>query len=129
MSSEVPTIDWHRLARDAGGFSPNVFEFIRDGLQHTSESAHGPDAHDDDAIRHVSGQDLCQGLRELAIRRYGPLARTVLEHWNVRSTADFGKIVFALIDVGVLRKTDDDAPEDFVNVYDFDEAFAEGELI
>ena len=62
-------------------------------------------------------------------RRYGPLARTVLDRWNVRCTADFGKVVFALIDVGVLRKTEDDSFEDFVDVYAFDEAFAEGELI
>lgn len=129
MSSEVPIIDWHRLARDAGGFSPHVFEFVRDGLQHTSEGIHKGETPDEEAIRHVSGQELCQGLRDLAIRRYGPLARTVLDHWNVRSTGDFGKVVFALIDVGVLRKTDEDAPEDFADVYDFDEAFSEGELI
>ena len=129
MSSEVPIIDWHRLARDAGGFSQHVFEFVRDGLQHTSESIHKGETPDEEAIRHVSGQELCQGLRDLAIRRYGPLARTVLDHWNVRNTGDFGKVVFALIDVGVLRKTDDDAPEDFADVYDFDEAFSEAELI
>lgn len=129
MSTQAPIIDWHKLAKDAGGFSPHVFEFVRDGLQHTSESAHRDESTDEEAIRHVSGQELCLGLRDLAIRRYGPLARTVLEHWNVRSTGDFGKIVFALIDVGVLRKTEDDAPEDFVDVYGFDEAFSEAELI
>lgn len=129
MSTEVPIIDWHKLAKDAGGFSPHVFEFVRDGLQHASEDAHRGEDLGEDESRHVSGQELCQGLRDLAIRRYGPLARTVLEQWNVHSTADFGKVVFTLIDVGVLRKTEDDAFEDFVDVYAFDEAFAEGELI
>ena len=131
MSTEVPIIDWHKLAKDAGGFSPQVFEFVRDGLQHASEMAHSPGLGElsDDESRHVSGQELCLGLRDLAIRRYGPLARTVLEHWNVRSTDDFGRIVFALIDVGILRKTDEDSLDDFVAVYDFDEAFAEAELI
>lgn len=127
MSTEVPIIDWHRLAKDAGGFSPHVFEFVRDGLQHTSERIHK--GLDEDDVRHVSGQELCEGLRDLAIRRYGPLARTVLEHWNVRRTEDFGKIVFTLIDMGILRKTEDDSIKDFVDVYAFDEAFAEGELI
>lgn len=131
MSTEVPVIDWHQLAKDAGGYSPQVFEFVRDGLQHASEMTlrgHQTDILGDDS-HHVSGQELCFGLRDLAIRRYGPLARTVLGHWNVHSTDDFGKIVFALIDVGILRKTDEDSPEDFVSVYEFDEAFAEGELI
>lgn len=131
MSTEVPVIDWHKLAKDAGGFSPQVFEFVRDGLQHASEmSARGrrEELVADDS-RHVSGQELCLGLRDLAIRRYGPLARTVLGHWNVHSTDDFGKVVFALIDVGILRKTDEDSMDDFISVYEFDEAFAEGELI
>lgn len=129
MSGEIPVIDWHRLAKDAGGYSPQVFEFVRDGLQHTSEMVHRGQNADEEGVRHVSGRELCEGLRDLAIRRYGALARTVLEHWNVRRTADFGKVVFALIDVGILRKTEEDAPEDFESVYDFDEAFSEAELI
>ncbi|RNC80908.1 MAG: hypothetical protein ED559_03665 [Phycisphaera sp.] len=131
MSTEVPVIDWHKLAKDAGGFSPQVFEFVRDGLQHASEmSSRGrQEEMVADESRHVSGQELCLGLRDLAIRRYGPLARTVLGHWNVHSTDDFGKVVFALINVGILRKTDEDSMDDFISVYEFDEAFAEGELI
>jgi len=131
MSTEAPIIDWHKLAQDAGGYSPQVFEFVRDGLQHSAEMSANSRQGEiiEDESRHVSGQDLCLGLRDLAIRRYGPLARTVLGHWNVQNTDDFGKVVFALIDIGILRKTDDDCPEDFVGVYDFDEAFAEAELI
>ena len=130
--SEPNTINWHTLAHQAGGYSPQVFEFVRDGLQHASEVRLGAsdelDLGSDDS-RHISGQDLCLGLRDLAIRRYGPLARTVLEHWNIHSTEDFGKVVFALINVGVLRKSDEDAIEDFRGVYEFDEAFSEAELI
>jgi uncharacterized repeat protein (TIGR04138 family) len=131
MTTEAPIIDWHKLAKDAGGYSPQVFEFVRDGLQHASEMAATSRQGEivEDESRHVSGQELCLGLRDLAIRRYGPLARTVLGHWNVKGTDDFGKVVFALIDIGILRKTDDDCQDDFVGVYDFDEAFAEAELI
>lgn len=65
------------------------------------------------------------GLRDYAIRQYGLLARTVLTHWNVRRTEDFGRIVFAMVQAGELRKSDDDSPGDFREVYDFDEAFAD----
>ena len=73
--------------------------------------------------RHVSGQELCWGLRDLAVKRWGMLAKTVLRRWKVKRTEDFGKIVFALIDDGQLRKQPGDTLDDFKNVYDFDEAF------
>ena len=73
--------------------------------------------------RHVSGGELAEGCRELALRLYGPMAKTVLEHWNIRSTRDFGEIVFNLIDIGQMKKTDHDRREDFENVFDFDDAF------
>ena len=69
-------------------------------------------------------QQLCLGLKDHAVRQYGLLARTVLERWGIRATGDFGKIVFAMIDAGLMKKTDDDSLEDFCGVYDFDEAFA-----
>lgn len=73
--------------------------------------------------RHVSGRELTLGVRDLAIARFGPLARTVLEHWGIRSSADVGAIVFALVECGILIKQDEDRPEDFKDVFDFDEAF------
>ncbi|HED53247.1 MAG TPA: hypothetical protein ENJ00_03485 [Phycisphaerales bacterium] len=127
--SDPQTIDWHALARRAGGFSPQVFEFIREGLQHATELKLGSIDPQELEDRHVSGQDLCLGLRDLAIQRYGPLAKTVLEHWNIHSTEDFGKVVYALIDIGLLRQAEDDSIEDFCGVYDFDEAFGETEMI
>ena len=112
----------------AGGFSPHAFQFIRDGLSHTVSMVHGEDADsvtldEEDESRHVGGRDLCIGLRDYAIRRYGLLARTVLNHWGVHSTQDFGKIVFALVDAGLLRKTDEDTIEDFEGVFDFEADF------
>ncbi|MEM8756651.1 MAG: Minf_1886 family protein [Planctomycetota bacterium] len=126
--SEIQHIDWNRIAKNAGGFSPLVFEFIRDGLEHTIRTVHGPGDVGDET-RHVSGAQLCLGFRDLAVRRYGALARTVLKHWGVQATEDFGRLVFALIEAGVLRESQDDRYDDFVGVYDFDEAFAEAELI
>ena len=76
-----------------------------------------------DEPRHITGRELAEGCRDLAIDQYGPMARTVLEHWGVHSTQDMGSIVFALIDCGVLIKQDSDSQKDFQEVFDFEEAF------
>jgi len=72
---------------------------------------------------HVSGRDLCLGLRSLAIERYGSLAPVVLGKWGIRKTDDFGIIVFALIEKGILSASPTDRLSDFASVYDFEEAF------
>lgn len=69
--------------------------------------------------RHVSGEDLCWGLREFALRRWGPLASTVLRRWGIVSTRDFGTMVFALVEGNIMQKQPDDCIEDFEGVYDF----------
>lgn len=76
--------------------------------------------------RHVSGQELCEAIRRYALEQYGLLAKSVLKHWGITSTDDFGEIVFNLIDIGQMRKTEKDRREDFRNVYDFDEALVSG---
>jgi uncharacterized repeat protein (TIGR04138 family) len=75
--------------------------------------------------RHVDGRQLCEGLRDFAIRRFGLLAPTVLRHWNIHRTDDFGRIVFSLIAGNKLKKTDEDRIEDFFGVYDFNRVFTE----
>ncbi len=73
--------------------------------------------------RHVSGRELCWGLRDLALERWGLLARVVLESWRVRSTLDFGRIVFGFIDFELMRKQPEDSIDDFADVYSFAEVF------
>lgn len=73
--------------------------------------------------RHLTGRELAEGCRDLALARYGVLAREVLGHWGVVGTADLGDIVFALVDVGLLMKQPNDSREDFLGVFDFREAF------
>ena len=75
--------------------------------------------------RHVSGPELLHGLREHALREFGPLAATVLENWGVTRCEDVGEMVFQLIEVGAFGKSDEDCPQDFAGVFDFDEAFRE----
>ncbi|MBI4228012.1 MAG: hypothetical protein HY600_07070 [Candidatus Omnitrophica bacterium] len=74
--------------------------------------------------RHVSGQELVTGIRRYALDQFGPMSRAVFEHWGIRATADFGHIVFSLVEHKILSKTDHDSLEHFRDVYDFSEAFA-----
>ena len=73
--------------------------------------------------RHVSGGELVTGCRDLALRLYGPMAKTVLEHWSVCTTRDIGEIVFNLLEVGVLSKDEADSRNDFDDLFDFTEVF------
>jgi uncharacterized repeat protein (TIGR04138 family) len=73
--------------------------------------------------RHVTGQELCEAIREFALEQYGYMSKLVLSNWGMHSTGDFGEIVFNLIRIGRMRKTAQDRREDFDNVYDFDHAF------
>ena len=73
--------------------------------------------------RHITGAELAEGVRQVAMERFGPLARTVLEHWGIHSTRDVGSVVFALVEQKILTTQDGDCPEDFADVFDFEEAF------
>ena len=72
---------------------------------------------------HVTGQQLCEGGRQLAIKHFGPMAATVLDYWGIRRTEDFGDMVWTLIEIGVFGKTDTDSRDDFKDVYSFHDAF------
>ncbi len=116
-----------QIVDEVGLYPIEAYQFVEQGLRHTVTKIHGQSDPDDPSRnRHVGGQELCEGLRDLALTQWGLLARTVLQRWNITSTLDFGKIVFALIDGGLMQKTDSDSLEDFRNVYDFRTAF-EGE--
>jgi uncharacterized repeat protein (TIGR04138 family) len=120
--------DWTQLGITFDRYPPEAYDFVQRGLTHTVARIHGEQADDlgqiPDPSRHVSGQQLCLGLRQYAIDQYGRLARTVLNRWGIRRTEDFGRIVFDMIDAGLLRKTEDDSIKDFLNIYDFHEAFS-----
>jgi uncharacterized repeat protein (TIGR04138 family) len=79
---------------------------------------------DDEArpVRHITGQELCWALKELAHRQYGRMARLVLGGWGLHSTSDFGEIVYNLIQIKKMSKSEHDRRQDFDNVYDFDQA-------
>lgn len=128
---ETETAYWAMIRRSAGLYPPQAFAFVQEGLRHTVERVSearqrgdgGGCASEIEGGRHVNGQELCIGLRDYAVSQYGLLARTVLEQWNIRRTEDFGRIVFLMVEAGLLRKTDEDSIEDFTGVFDFDEVF------
>jgi uncharacterized repeat protein (TIGR04138 family) len=73
--------------------------------------------------RHITGRELSDACRALALDRYGVMARVVLQHWGVSCTADLGDIVFTLVDTGLLLSQPNDTRDDFVDVFDFEDAF------
>lgn len=75
--------------------------------------------------RHVGGADLLEALRDLALEEFGPLAFRVLAEWNIHRTDDFGRLIFGLVDAGLLSVTAEDSMADFVDGYDFTAAFVE----
>ncbi len=120
------------IAEDAG-YPVDAFLFVQRGLDFTVKGIHGEESEatpyedDEDEIpqsRHVSGQQLCLGLRDFAKREYGLLARGVLARWNILQSEDFGRIVFAMVDGGLMHKTQEDTIDDFIDVFQFDEAFS-----
>ncbi|HMN95421.1 MAG TPA: hypothetical protein PKC43_04320 [Phycisphaerales bacterium] len=149
-SDSTSTIDWVAIRAKAGPYPQPAYEFVCAGLEYTvtrircaSAAAANPEGADStaraparpapDPVRsgarapdehHVTGQELCIGLRDFAIRQYGLLAPSVLAGWHIRRTDDFGRMVFAMIDGKAMRKTAQDSIEDFRAVYDFDEAFS-----
>jgi uncharacterized repeat protein (TIGR04138 family) len=68
---------------------------------------------------HVTADELLEGIKDYAIDQFGPMARTVLEYWGIKTTDDFGEIVFNMINVGMLGKTEKDSKKDFHNKFDF----------
>jgi uncharacterized repeat protein (TIGR04138 family) len=96
------------------------YVFVREALDHTQRSI-GKDERG--RRRHVTGQELLSGIRDFALRQFGPMAMTVLEEWGIRSSQDFGEMVFNMIEIGLLAKTEKDSRADFQGGYDFSEAF------
>ena len=88
-------------------YDREAYYFLRDALDFTVKAR--KKARDASGSGHVSGQQLLEGVRQYAIKQYGPMVVTVLEYWGIRSTRDIGAIVFARVECGVLVKQDNDA--------------------
>ena len=112
----------HELLRKLEGicrkdprYKPEAYLFVLAGLHFTVGQLAEP--------RHITGQELLQGLRVYGLDQFGPLTTQVFEHWGIHCTEDFGFIVFTLVENKLLRKTEEDSLDDFKEVYDFSHVF------
>jgi uncharacterized repeat protein (TIGR04138 family) len=118
-----------RYEKEAYLFVKEALDFTlkqrQPGAQKTPRrnSGAGKTAAKEEPERHVSGQQLVAGARDLALAEWGPMAITVLSHWGIQSTADIGAIVFNLIDARIFGKNEQDSRADFQDVFSFHEAF------
>jgi uncharacterized repeat protein (TIGR04138 family) len=110
----------NKMVEQNPSYHRDAYLFLREALEFTQKAVGKANKNQ---VRHITGQELLNGIREYALALYGPMAGTVLEEWGIRSCEDFGKMVFLMVENSLLRKTDEDRPEDFKNGYSFEEAF------
>lgn len=101
-------------------YRPAAYEFVAEAVTHTARrhQAEAPKG-----SRHISGQKLLDGFRDLALERFGCLAANVLRDWGLARTEDVGCIVFHLVENGLLGASEKDSPADFADGFSFDDAF------
>jgi uncharacterized repeat protein (TIGR04138 family) len=104
------------IGREDGRYNQAAFRFVCEGLEYTVKKTA-------DRPKHVSGQVLCEGLRQFALERWGKLALLVLNSWGIQTTRDFGQIVYTLIKHEWMSAQPGDSIDDFNEVYDFRTAF------
>jgi uncharacterized repeat protein (TIGR04138 family) len=101
-------------------YQRDAYAFLRDALDFTTKHQKKVKGV---SVRHVTGPELLDGVRQYALKEFGPLVMTVFDSWGIHSCEDIGNMVFNLIGAGVFGRTEEDSIEDFKNVYDFEEAF------
>lgn len=115
------------LTREDPRFAYEAYEFVCDAVSHTMRQlGRAADDEDEKPDRHVSGGELLRGACALAVREFGMMAPVVFRRWGVHTTDDFGEIVFRLIRVERLSKSDQDDMDDFRDVFDLNKALTDG---
>jgi uncharacterized repeat protein (TIGR04138 family) len=99
-------------------YKSDAYEFVMESLAYTQRKFK--------RSKHVTGEELLEGIKQLLMHKFGPLTLLVLKHWGITSTEDFGNIVFRLVDNKILSKDNDDKVDSFQNGYDFNEVFDRG---
>ncbi len=101
-------------------YDRQAYLFVREALDYTQKKISKENR---GRIRHVSGQELLEGIRDYALSQFGPMAMMVLGEWGVHACEDFGELVFNMVEIGLLAKTEKDSRADFAGGYNFAEAF------
>jgi uncharacterized repeat protein (TIGR04138 family) len=99
------------VAAADGRYHINAYRFVYEALDYTVKQL--------EKKRHISGRELLEGIKNLALEQFGALAVMVFEVWGVRKTCDFGNIVFNLVEAQMMSRSDEDTREDFDDVYEF----------
>lgn len=133
MSDESYTL--FQLVNKDSRYPIESYLFVRDSLRFASDilemGTEGPadicldmDQQTNNRIeRHMTGQELCEAIRQFALGQFGFMTKVVFSEWGIRSTSDLGNIVYNMIDAGLMRKSDSDRRSDFDDVYDFQVEF------
>ncbi len=116
MDSEQKLLEKiEKLAANSGRYKQQAYLFVYLALEYTLSKL--------PVRRHITARELLEGIKQYAKQLYGPMAKVVFECWGITKTEDFGKIVFALVDAGLMAKTEEDSLQDFKDVYDLEEEF------
>ena len=99
-------------------YYPEAYEFVMEALNFSQQKFK--------KTKHISGEELLTGIKALLLKKFGPMTMTVLKHWGIKVTDDFGNIVFNLVENKILAKDTQDHYDSFKNAYDFDEVFNKG---
>jgi uncharacterized repeat protein (TIGR04138 family) len=119
---------WEVVRRDRR-YAYEAYAFLFGALAHTQRLL-GRVPPEEEAIDpgpqyHLTGRELLDGVRDLALKEFGLMARVVFRRWGINRTGDFGEIVFNLVDAGLMSKTEQDCREDFQDLYDLDKALSQ----
>ncbi len=126
------TFALHQLVAQDRRYPIEAYFFVRDALSYASDSVelsnqyhHDSEVYQPSEEHHLTGQQLCEAIREFALNQFGYMARIVLKNWGIEETTSFGDIVYNMIDIGLMKKSDYDQRSHFDNVYKFQTAFDE----
>lgn len=107
--------DVHALAQEEGKYAVQAYFFVFEALEFTLKRLK--------KRRHVTGRELVSSIKEFALANFGAMGKVVFNQWGVKDTGDFGRIVFSLVDAGLMSKTEQDSLEDFADGFDFEQVF------
>ena len=103
------------MAQASGRYDPRAFIFVLRVLDHCRRRL--------GRQGHVTGRELLESARILALEEFGPTAKLVLNGWGIERTEDLGHIVFLMVDRGLLSKTEEDSIDAFRDGFDFETEF------
>ena len=122
MSKKNVHDTWKKLQRVVnkdGRYSMQSYQFIFEALDYTASQLGKKYNSSIEEERHVTGQELSEGIKQYTMEKFGYMTRIVLEQWGITKSGDFGEIVFNLVDSGLMGKTETDSLDDFKDLYDF----------